>query len=95
MWPHQRLEERMAERLLRRMEPQLENILNEFLSTAEGQKLVIDAIADLVSDFATVPRDVNVLSMPEQIILSMAERMADRPLFRQRLMRILETQAKV
>lgn len=89
MWPHQRLEERVAERLLRRMEPQIEEILNDFLASKEGQRLVVDALSDFVADFSVVPADQAVLSMPEQIILSIAERMARRPLFRQGLERII------
>lgn len=89
MWPHERIEERVAERLLRRMEPQLQTILNDFLNTTEGQHLLVDAISDLVAEFTVVPATEHVLSMPEQIILSIAGRMAKRPLFRQNLERIL------
>ncbi len=89
MWPHQRLEERVVERLLRRMEPQIAEILNGFLTTGEGKTLVIDAISDFVADFTVVPADQGILSMPEQVILSVAERMATRPLFRQGLERII------
>ncbi len=89
MWPHQRIEERIVERLIRRMEPQMEEILNDFLTTREGQKLVVDAISDFVADFSVVPADDQVLSMPEQVILSIATRMAKRPLFREGLETII------
>lgn len=89
MWPHQRLEDRIVERLLRRMEPQLEQVLNDFLTTTEGQKLVVDAISDFVADFTVVPAEQNVLSLVEEVILSLTERMVSRPLFRQGLERII------
>jgi len=89
MWPHQRLEDRIVERLRRRMEPQLEQVLNDFLTTTEGQKLVVDAISDFVADFTVVPAEQNVLSLVEEVILSLTERMVSRPLFRQGLERII------
>ena len=90
MWPHQRLEERVAERLLKRLEPRIQHILDEFLTTDEGHQLLSDAISELVADLTAVPADEGVLSMPEQIILAISARMASRPLFRQSLARILD-----
>ncbi len=90
MWPHQRLEELLVERLLERLEPRLQHVLNEFLASAGGRQLLTDAISDVVADLAVVPSDSVALSMPEQIVLAVSQRMANRPLFLQALRSIVD-----
>ncbi len=92
MWPHQRLEERLVERLLERLEPRLQHVLNDFLASAGGHQLLAEAISDVVADFAVVPSDSVALSMAEQIVLSVSQRLANRPLFLQALRSIVEQQ---
>ncbi len=94
MWPHEFLEERIVERLMRRLEPRLKPILQDFLSSAEGRDILVEAATDMVGDLADGPEDSDGLSFLEQIVLSLAGRMALRPRFRRELLTLVsESQA--
>jgi hypothetical protein len=75
----------MADRLLRHLEPHIQNQMTRFLASDEGRDLVAELFTDLVTDLVT-PSSGEDMDLLEVLVLKLANRLAaQRPTFRQHL----------
>jgi hypothetical protein len=78
------LEQWIAERMLRHIEPRLERWIDEFLRSDDGQALMADVLADVVADVIHPAADGHDLT--ERVVLRLATALAaSRPAFRLQL----------
>jgi hypothetical protein len=79
----------MAARVLRHLEPHIEDWVDRFLRSDDGQRLLADTVADVFADLVH-PSDGQDLA--ERIVLRLAAKLAaTRPDFRRRLLDTLSS----
>lgn len=89
MGPTERVERYMAARVIRHLEPRMEDMLHRFLASERGRDLLADLGAEMTADLlVSGPDGSNDLA--ELLVARLAVRLAkDHPPFRQKLLRQL------
>lgn len=89
MGPTERVERYVAARVLRHLEPQLEDMLHRFLASERGRDLLADFGAEMTADLLVAGPDGNN-DLAELLVARLAVRLAkDHSAFRQDLLRRL------
>ena len=93
MGPTERVERYVAERVIRHLEPRMEDMLHRFLASERGRDLLADLAAEMTADLLVAGPDGNN-DLAELLVARLAVRLAkDHPPFRQDLLRRLHALA--
>lgn len=88
MGPTERLEQYVAERVIRHLEPRMEDMLHRFLRSERGRDLLADLGAEMTADLLITGPGEN--DLVELLVERLAVRLAkDRPEFRRTLLKSL------
>ena len=93
MGPTERVERYVADRVIRHLEPRLEDMLHRFLASERGRGLLADMGAEMTADLLVAGPDGSN-DLAELLVTRLAVRLAqDHPAFHQELLRRLHALA--
>lgn len=91
MGPTERIERYVADRVIRHLEPRIEDMLHKFLLSERGRDLLADLGAEMTADLL-IPDTSGDSDLVEMLVLRLVVRLAkDRPAFRRDLLENLHT----